>query len=119
MDTGFHYDRTLGSGMNPHAISFQSSAIESSNEMFMMGDYYQMNSSATTTGTRFLGNSSLGNSNSGFTQSGNSSGSVLGDSVPGMKHDAGLAVEWSAEERHKLEEGLSKYLFFGYFFFIN
>ncbi|KAM0016911.1 hypothetical protein Hdeb2414_s0028g00702061 [Helianthus debilis subsp. tardiflorus] len=105
MDTGFQYDRTLG---NRHAISFQSGGVTSTSEMVMMGHYYPVNSTATT-GTRFLGNNSAVNSNSGFTQSGNSGGSVLGDSVSGLKHDAGLAVEWSVEEQHRLEEGLSKF----------
>ncbi|KVH97543.1 uncharacterized protein LOC112523374 isoform X2 [Cynara cardunculus var. scolymus] len=103
MDTGFQYDRAL----NQHAISFQTSAIASTSEMIMMGDYYLMNN--RTAGTRFSGNSGIANSSSGFTQPGNSCGSVLADSVQGLKHDAGLAVEWSVDEQHKLEEGLSKY----------
>ncbi|XP_071735785.1 uncharacterized protein [Rutidosis leptorrhynchoides] len=104
MDTGFHYDRNISSAMNRHAISFQSSGIESTSEMIMMGDYYPTNNGAATIDTRFLGNSCLANSSSGFTQSANSC-----DSVPGVKHDAGLAVEWSVDEQHKLEEGLSKF----------
>ncbi|XP_071707194.1 uncharacterized protein [Rutidosis leptorrhynchoides] len=103
MDTGFHYDRNIISAMNRHAISFQSSGVESTSDMIMMGDYYHpMNNNSATTNTRFLGNSSLANSSSGFAQSGNSY-----DSVPGLKHDAGLAVEWSLEEQHKLDDGLS------------
>nr|XP_043627114.1 uncharacterized protein LOC122598585 [Erigeron canadensis] len=109
MDSGFHYDRNSSSAVNRHAISFQSSGMESTSEMIMMGDYYQMNSTATTNTPRFIGNSSLANSYSGFTQSANSNGSVFGDSGPGLKHDAGLAVEWSVDEQHKLEEGLSKF----------
>ncbi|KAK1425410.1 hypothetical protein QVD17_20762 [Tagetes erecta] len=107
MDTGFHYDR--------HAISFQSSAVDSSSEMIMMRDYYQLNGTTTTTSTtrttstRFVGNPVVANNRSGFTQSGSCCGSVVGDSVLGLKHDAGLAVEWSVEEQKKLEEGLSKY----------
>ncbi|KAI3453248.1 hypothetical protein Pfo_009911 [Paulownia fortunei] len=38
-----------------------------------------------------------------------SSSTLLMDSVPGMKHDTGLAVEWSIDEQYKLEEGLAKY----------
>lgn len=37
-----------------------------------------------------------------------SSSSLLLDSVPGLKHDTGLAVEWSVDEQYKLEEGLAK-----------
>lgn len=40
---------------------------------------------------------------------GNSFGSLLLDTVPGLKHEAGLAVEWSVEEQYKLEEGLVKF----------
>lgn len=39
---------------------------------------------------------------------GPSPSSLLLDSVPGLKHDTGLAVEWSVEEQYKLEEGLAK-----------
>jgi hypothetical protein len=58
-------------------------------------------------------NNSPGGSGSGGiiqAQAGNSSASSssLLDSVPGLKHDAGLAVEWSVEEQYKLEEGLHK-----------
>ncbi|KAI3719764.1 hypothetical protein L6452_20668 [Arctium lappa] len=103
MDTGFRYDRSL----NRHAISFETSAIAGTSEMIMMGDYYVMNNNNNSTAsTRFSG---LANSSSGFTQVGNSCGSVLADPVQGLKHDAGLAVEWSVEEQHKLEEGLSNY----------
>ncbi|XP_027150940.1 uncharacterized protein LOC113751212 [Coffea eugenioides] len=40
---------------------------------------------------------------------GNSLGSLLLDTVPGLNHEAGLAVEWSVEEQYKLEEGLVKF----------
>ncbi|CDP19664.1 unnamed protein product [Coffea canephora] len=43
---------------------------------------------------------------------GNSLGSLLLDTVPGLKHEAGLAVEWSVEEQYKLEEGLVKAFMF-------
>ncbi|KAI7739838.1 hypothetical protein M8C21_029948 [Ambrosia artemisiifolia] len=85
MDTGFRYDRV---------ISFQSGGVKSASENMgmMMGHYYPMNIAAVTR-TGYLG-----------TQSGNSCGSVQG-----LKHDAGLAVEWSVEEQRRLEEGLSKF----------
>ncbi|KAH6792627.1 hypothetical protein C2S52_003104 [Perilla frutescens var. hirtella] len=31
------------------------------------------------------------------------------DSLPGLKHDTGFAVEWSIDEQYKLAEGLAKY----------
>ncbi|PWA38341.1 hypothetical protein CTI12_AA582220 [Artemisia annua] len=88
-------------------ISFQSSAINSTSEMMMMGDYYGMNGmNSSTSGMVFSGNSGMGNSSSGFAQIGKTCAS---DAVAGLKHDAGLAVEWSVEEQYKLEEGISKY----------
>ncbi|EYU35544.1 hypothetical protein MIMGU_mgv1a021761mg, partial [Erythranthe guttata] len=38
-----------------------------------------------------------------------SSSTLAVDSVPGMKHDTGLAADWSIDEQYKLEEGLTKY----------
>ncbi|KAJ0560243.1 hypothetical protein HanHA300_Chr06g0209301 [Helianthus annuus] len=83
MDSGFYHDQTLSYGPNRHAISFQSSAIDSTSEMIMMGDYYRMDSN----------NNNNNASRSRMVFSGNS----------------GLAVEWSVEEQCKLEEGISKY----------
>ncbi|GER51855.1 hypothetical protein STAS_29273 [Striga asiatica] len=34
--------------------------------------------------------------------------SFLVDSVPGLKHDTGLATEWSIDEQYTLEEGLAR-----------
>lgn len=103
---GFHHDQTLGSALNRHAISFQSSAMDCTNEMLLMGNYYGLNG---TTDMMFSGNSGIMNSNPRMNSAaGNSSGSLILDSVPGLKHDAGLAVEWSVEEQYKLEEGLVK-----------
>ncbi|KAL7149679.1 hypothetical protein ABFS83_05G056800 [Erythranthe nasuta] len=38
-----------------------------------------------------------------------SSSSLVVDLAPGMKHDTGLAADWSIDEQYKLEEGLTKY----------
>ncbi|XP_011624676.1 uncharacterized protein LOC18437674 [Amborella trichopoda] len=38
----------------------------------------------------------------------NSSASMSSESSPGLKHDTGLAVEWSIEEQSILEEGLGR-----------
>lgn len=93
--------------MSQHTISFRSSGVDSRFEK-VMSHYYPVNSTATTS-TRLLEKSStLNNNSSGFTQSGSSCGSVFGDSVAALKHDAGLAVEWSVEEQNKLNEGLSR-----------
>ena len=103
------------------AISFQcdSGTMNSSNtsEMIQIGNYFVMNTNNTNT-------TSGGGGGNMLFSSGNSSNnhplithqplasSLLLDSVPGLalKHDTGLAVEWSLEEQYKLEQGLEKYL---------
>ncbi|XP_028766921.1 uncharacterized protein LOC114724680 isoform X2 [Neltuma alba] len=97
----------IGSALNQHAISFQSGSINNLSEMVPMGTYFGLNS---TSGLIYSGNSSMISSNSVISQANNSSGSsLLLDSVPGLKHDTVLAVEWSVEEQYRLEEGLSRY----------
>ncbi|KAG6764393.1 hypothetical protein POTOM_031861 [Populus tomentosa] len=124
-NTGFHLEGTLGSALNRHAISFQSDAINSGCTTDMipmgMGSYFGINTSTTSSSLMLPGSSSLisnntspgGSGSDGIVQAqaGNSSASssLLLDSVPGLKHDADLAAEWSVEEQYKLEEGLQKY----------
>lgn len=121
-NSGFVHDETFGYAMNRHAISFQSGAINSSSEMIPMGNYFSAEPSMSMSmgmsmgmgmGMMFSPNSgqAMLNHNPVISQAGNSSGaSLLLDSVPGLKHDTGLAVEWSVEEQYKLEEGLVKYV---------
>ncbi|XP_076950554.1 uncharacterized protein LOC143623567 [Bidens hawaiensis] len=91
MDSGFHRDQTLSFGPKRHTISFQSSG-----EMIM--------------NNMLSGNSGMVNSGlSRHGQIGNLGASGVSNSVPGLKHDASLAVEWSGEEQCKLEEGFSIY----------
>ncbi|CAL5427464.1 unnamed protein product [Camellia sinensis] len=106
-NTGFRHGGTFGSPFSRHAISFQSGAINSTSDMIPMANYYGINSTA---GMVFSGNSSIINNNPGMTQAGSSSGSFLLDSVPGLKHDADMAAEWSVEEQQRLEEGLDNTL---------
>ncbi|KAG5531789.1 hypothetical protein RHGRI_026419 [Rhododendron griersonianum] len=105
-NTGFRHDGTFGSTLNRHAISFQSGAVNSTSEMMPMANYCGVNSTA---GMMFSGNSGILNHNQGMGQAGSSSGSLLVDSVPGLKHETGYAVEWSVEEQYRLEEGLAKF----------
>ncbi|XP_052205082.1 uncharacterized protein LOC127809940 [Diospyros lotus] len=105
-NSGFRHEGVLGSALSRHAISFQSGAINSTSEMIPMANYYGVN---TTVGMMFSGNSSIINNNPRVTQAGSSSGSLLLDSVPGLKHDTGLAVEWSLDEQCKLQDGLEKF----------
>ncbi|XP_059278359.1 uncharacterized protein LOC132032701 [Lycium ferocissimum] len=112
---GFHHHQ---------ALSFQSGAIgSSSSDMMMMGNYYSslgmnfnVNNNGGGRGMLFSGNPSVvtnsgscSNNNPGMSQSGSCSSSFLIDSVPGLKHDTGLAVEWTLEEQFKLDEGLIKF----------
>ncbi|CAO2812841.1 unnamed protein product [Amaranthus hypochondriacus] len=107
-NTSFHQEDALSSGLHRHAISFQSGAVNSMSEMIPIGNYYGMNGGSGN--LMFCDNSSfIGSSSPSTTQGGSSSGSLLLDSVPGLKHDAGLAVEWTEEEQFKLEEALIKY----------
>ena len=105
-NTGFGHEGTFGSALSRHAaISFQSGAVNSSSEMIPMVNYFGVNSTA---GMMFSGNSSIVNNNTGISQAASSSGSLLLDSVPGLKHETGFAVEWSVEEQYRLDEGLRK-----------
>jgi len=72
-----------------------------------MGNYYGMGSNSGN--LMFCENSSIISASSpSTTAAGSSSGALLLNSVPGLKHDAELAVEWTEEEQYKLEEGLVK-----------
>ncbi|KAK9676514.1 hypothetical protein RND81_11G082300 [Saponaria officinalis] len=102
-NTSFHQNNTLSSGFYPHAISFHSTS-----NMIPNNRYYEVNSSSGT--LMFSDNSNIISCGSPTaTLSGNSSSSLLLDSVPGLKHDARLAVEWTDDEQYKLEEGLVKF----------
>ncbi|KAF1899165.1 hypothetical protein Lal_00019287, partial [Lupinus albus] len=110
-NTGFHCE-DIDSALNRHAISFQSGAMTMSNhlsQMVPMGNYFGLNN--ISSGMIYSGNSTMINTNPVISQPVNPSGSssLLLDSVPGLKHDTGLAVEWSVEEQYKLEEGLVQY----------
>ncbi|XP_043716830.1 uncharacterized protein LOC122664869 isoform X2 [Telopea speciosissima] len=115
---GIHQGAFMASMLNRHTISFQSSASSSNSGMIPLGNSIGINGTVplgnslgmnSTSGMILTGNSSMINNNPGITAAGNSPGSLLLDSVPGLKHDTGLAVEWSPEEQSKLEEGLVKY----------
>ncbi|XP_017971743.1 PREDICTED: uncharacterized protein LOC18610058 isoform X2 [Theobroma cacao] len=103
-NTGFHHEDSLAFMMNRNAISFQSAAISSSSEMIPISSYF-------APPPLFLsGNSGIITTSPCLIQPGTSSGSsLLLDSVAGLKHDTGLAVEWSVDEQHILDNGLEKY----------
>ncbi|KAK2381470.1 hypothetical protein QL285_069064 [Trifolium repens] len=113
----FH-NEDINSSMSRHAISFQHGGMNSSmsmSDMVPMGNYFGISSSS---GIMYPGNSSfINSSNHAVSQQGGGGGggnpsgssSLLLDSVPGLKHDTGLAVEWSLDEQYRLEEGLANY----------
>jgi hypothetical protein len=108
---GFH-NEDINSSMSRHAISFQHGAMNNSmSEMVPMGNYFGFSSSS---GMVYSGNSTFMNNNNHVVSQGGAGGnsagssSLLVDSVPGLKHDTGLAVEWSLDEQYRLEEGLAK-----------
>ncbi|PIN21522.1 hypothetical protein CDL12_05768 [Handroanthus impetiginosus] len=77
-------------------------------EFISMGNYYRHRGGSVN----LSGNDGSGGGmifSPGSTQNSlDSPSTLLLDSVPGLKHDTGLAVEWSIEEQYKLEEGLAK-----------
>ncbi|XP_047307784.1 uncharacterized protein LOC124911354 isoform X2 [Impatiens glandulifera] len=103
---GLHHDSTLESSRSQHAISYQSGSINMSPRVVTIGDYYGL---SNTEGMMFSRNSNIISNNPGVSQASDSSGSLLLDSVPGLKHDTGLAADWSIDEQRKLLEGLEKY----------
>ncbi|XP_043814207.1 uncharacterized protein LOC110619395 isoform X2 [Manihot esculenta] len=109
-NSGFRRDEALGSAFKRPAMSFHSDAINNSSEMIPMGSFFGMNASTST--VMLPGTSSMINNSPGIlhVQAVNSSASsLLLDSAAGLKHDTGLAVEWSVDEQYKLEEGLNKF----------
>ncbi|XP_058090404.1 uncharacterized protein LOC131236897 [Magnolia sinica] len=104
---GFHHGLIPASAFNRHAIAFQSGAVNSSTGMISVGNYGGMNNMV---GTIPDGNSG-GASNMGgvVVPGGSSAGGFLLETVPGLKHDTGLAVDWSPEEQSILEDGLLRH----------
>ncbi|OVA08934.1 Protein of unknown function DUF3755 [Macleaya cordata] len=100
---GFHHDSVLASTLNQHAISFQSGATNSTSGMVSIGN------AVSTAGMILTGNSGMINNTPGINPVGNTAGGFLLDSVPDLKHDTGVAVEWSTEEQSRLEQGLVKF----------
>ena len=116
-NTGFRREEALGPAFSRHAFSYQSGAMNTTSEMIPMGGYFGMNTIATSAaggGIMFPENSGIISSSSGMVQvpaqvtNSSAASSLLLDSAPGLKHDTGLAVEWSVEEQNKLQEGLDR-----------
>ncbi|KAH7664342.1 Homeodomain-like protein [Dioscorea alata] len=105
----FHQGLIPSSFYNSHLVSFQSGTVSSSTGMVPGG----MNSSgaiSSSTGMLLSGNPTMmGNGSSVILPRTASGNNILFDPLPGLKHDTGLAVDWSLEEQAILREGLDKY----------
>lgn len=114
---------TSNPSLNRHGISFQSGSITSaSSEMIPMGlgvsssNYFGASGVGCLNANMIMNtgcSSSMITNNPGIIQGAASmgtpsSGSLVLDSVTGVKQDSSLAVEWTPEEQYKLEEGLVK-----------
>lgn len=102
---GFHQQQTVL--YKPSGSVSNSSSGSGGYELISMANYYNspggsMNLSAAGDGLQIFSPMAVQNNSVG------PSSSLLLDSVPGLKHDTGLAVEWSVDEQYKLEEGLAK-----------
>lgn len=91
---GFHQNVLF----KPGGSMSNSSSGSGGYELISMANYYNSPGGSVNLGAgAALQNNSVGPSSS-----------LLLDSVPGLKHDTGLAVEWSVDEQYRLEEGLAK-----------
>ncbi|KAK6160541.1 hypothetical protein DH2020_003922 [Rehmannia glutinosa] len=111
-NTGFHQHLQQQSILyNSGGAMSNSSSGSGGYDLISMGNYYNspgrtLNLSAndgSAGGIQIFSSAAAQNNSVG------SSSTLLLDSVPGLKHDTGLAVEWSVDEQYKLEEGLAKY----------
>lgn len=105
---GFHHHHQESILFNSGEAMSSSSGVSGGCELIPIGNCYgnsggSWNFSGNDGARRGMIFSPVGAQNSL-----DSSSTLMVDSVPGMKHDTGLAVEWSIEEQYKLEEGLAK-----------
>ncbi|CAA2994790.1 Hypothetical predicted protein [Olea europaea subsp. europaea] len=113
-NAGFHHQQhQQGISFKSGTSSGGSSSSGVVSPMISMGNYYNHSGTDSNLSLNDCTTGAAGGiifSSPGAVQAGNSFGSsLLLESVPGLKHDTGLAVEWSVEEQYKLEEGLAKY----------
>ncbi|MQM15782.1 hypothetical protein Taro_048733 [Colocasia esculenta] len=104
---GFHQGMIPSSFYDHHMVSFQSGAVSGSNRLFPSAintiDAINSMDAMVYTATPSGNNMSL------MIPSESTAGVLHLDPVPGLKHDTGLAVDWSLEEQASLERGLVKY----------
>lgn len=105
----FHNGVFPSSFCNQHVVSFQSGAISGANGVFP-GGVNNSGGISRSSGMVRAGNPSnvLSDSSSMMLQ-GNSQSGLFLEPMAGLKHDTGLAVDWSYKEQAILHHGLSKY----------
>ncbi|KAG8382616.1 hypothetical protein BUALT_Bualt05G0096000 [Buddleja alternifolia] len=96
---GFHHQRSIllkssGAMSNGGGVS----------ELIPMGNYYSNSAGSVNLSVNERPEGGMIFSSGGAVNSSNSP-----STVPGLKHDTGLAAEWSIEEQYKLEEGLANH----------
>lgn len=105
----FHNGVFPSSFCNQHVVSFQSGAINGTDGVFP-GGINNSGGLSSSSGMVRAGNPSniLSNTSSMMLQ-GNSQSSLFLEPMAGLKHDTGLAVDWSYKEQAILHHGLIKY----------
>uniref|UniRef100_A0A1D1YNM8 Histone H2A deubiquitinase MYSM1 n=1 Tax=Anthurium amnicola TaxID=1678845 RepID=A0A1D1YNM8_9ARAE len=104
---GFHQRMIPSSFYNHHMVSFQSKPGSSSSRISPTGTNI-VGAVNSTSEMIYTGNPGGDNTSLGI-PSVNAAGVLHLDPMPGLKHDTGLAVDWSLEEQSLLEKGLVKY----------
>ncbi|XP_064975830.1 uncharacterized protein LOC103993900 isoform X4 [Musa acuminata AAA Group] len=93
---------------NQHVHSFQPKDVNSTTSIFP-GDINTSGGIITKTGMILIGNSSTPNNVSPMILTSNPPGNILLEPVPGLKHIAAFAVDWSCEELEVFKRGLVTY----------
>ncbi|URE40602.1 hypothetical protein MUK42_18128 [Musa troglodytarum] len=93
---------------NQHVNSFQPKDVNSTTNIFP-GHMYTSGGILAMTGMILIGNSSTPNNVSPMISTSNPPGNILLEPVPGLKHIAAFAVDWSCEELEVLKRGLVIY----------
>lgn len=107
---GYHYG-AIGaipaSVFNPHVVTFQSGSMSSSSGVLLPVNY--SGGINSTAGMIPTGNPGEMNNIAGLVQTGNSISGLLLDTVPGLKQETCMTMDWSIEEQSILEECLREY----------
>lgn len=103
----FHNGLFPSSFCNQHVVSFQSGAISSTNGV--QGGINASGGIISSPGMILAGNSSILNNTPDMFFQGNSQSGLFLEPMACLKHDTGLAADWSYKEQALLHHGLIKY----------